>query len=91
MQLTHVRRGVYDGAHKLAIVGDKVEGLFDVSQDPTEIHDVSRQHTALVTELKARIGHFVQGAVNHRAERAAQAGEVSEEVVDQLRALGYIE
>lgn len=91
MKLTQVRRGIYDGVHKLAIVGDKVEGLFNVAHDPTEVHDVSGSNLTLVTELKARIGSFVQGAVNRRAERLMSEGEVSEEVVDQLRALGYIE
>jgi arylsulfatase A-like enzyme len=91
MRLTQVRRGVYDGSHKLAIVADKVEGLFDVSSDPTEIHDLSPHHAARVTELKAKIGAFMEQAVKRRAENTLLDGEVNDEVLDQLRALGYIE
>lgn len=91
LRLTQVRRGVYDGAHKLAMVADHVEGLFDVNHDPLEMVDVSTQQHALVTELKAKLSGFVQQAQAYRAEAAALNGEVSEEVVDHLRALGYID
>jgi arylsulfatase A-like enzyme len=91
MRLTQVRRGVYDGSDKLAIVADKVEGLFDVESDPTEVRDLSGQQSAKVTELKAKLGAFIQQAVSRRAAQMTLNGEVNDEVLDQLRALGYIE
>lgn len=91
MRLTQVRRGVYDGSHKLTMVADKVDGLFDVASDPTEVNDISHQQLARVTELKTKVGSFIQQAVSRRAENTTFDGEVNDEVIDQLRALGYIE
>lgn len=91
LALTQVRRGVYEGEHKLAVVADRVEGLFDVQQDPAETRDVSQQHAPLVVELKTKLASFVRQAVEVRADSVAQHSEVSDEVIENLRALGYIE
>jgi uncharacterized sulfatase len=91
MKLTQVRRGIYDGTHKLAVVADKVEGLFDVTHDPTEVNDLSAQSLARVTELKSKLSVFIKEAVSQRAEHTALDGSVNDEVIEQLRALGYIE
>jgi uncharacterized sulfatase len=90
LRLTHVRRGVYQGEHKLAVVADQVEGLFDVSRDPLETRDLSAQHTALTDDLRRQIGAFVTTAESYRAGGAA-FGAVSDEILDHLRGLGYIE
>lgn len=90
LRLTQVRRGVYAGGHKLAVAGDVVEGLFDVAADPDEMVDLAPDNMALVSDLKARIGQFVAQAEHYRADGAA-FDMVSTDVLDNLRALGYIE
>jgi uncharacterized sulfatase len=90
LSLTQVRRGVYEGAHKLAVVGNTVEGLFDVANDPAETQSLAETKPDVVANMHSKIGAFVQTAEQYRA-----GGEgfntVSDEVVDNLRALGYIE
>jgi arylsulfatase A-like enzyme len=90
LHLTKVRRGVYDGNHKLAIVGDKVESLFDVASDPTEKHDLASDHPTLVDALQQKMKHFVLDAQSQRLG-TVDNGEVSDDVLDNLRALGYFE
>jgi uncharacterized sulfatase len=90
MRLMQVRRGVYQDSHKLAVVSDQVEGLFNVSNDPQETHDLSAQQTTLVRDLQQKIGKFVETARLNSPENEA-AREVSDDVVDNLRALGYLE
>ncbi|MDX1991051.1 MAG: sulfatase [bacterium] len=90
LRLTQVRRGVYLDARKLAVVGGQAEGYFDLQDDPSEMHDLSGQHSAEVAALQAIIGQFVAAAQQQRPESIADA-PVSEDVLDNLRALGYIE
>lgn len=90
LQLGETRRGVYQGNYKLATVGGKTEGLFDLSSDPTEGHDLSSQQSSVVTELGRQLNRFTVEAESQRAEKAAFA-PMDEAVLDQLRALGYIE
>ncbi len=90
LRLRQVRRGVYSGAHKLAMVGGQVEGLFDVALDPAEMQDVAGDNPAVVEDLQRQIGFFVAETESQRAA-AGQFGGVDEDVVENLRALGYIE
>lgn len=90
LNLTDVRRGVYHGEHKLATVGARVEGLFDVQSDPNEVRDVSAQHDAITQNLHTRISSFVQAAESQRVANA-QIGDISDDMADHLRALGYME
>jgi uncharacterized sulfatase len=90
LSLTQVRRGIYDGANKLAVVGGRVEGLFDVSADPAETRDLSVSKPDLAADLHRKLDLFVNTAEKYRAGGAAFS-QVTEKVVDQLRALGYIE
>jgi arylsulfatase A-like enzyme len=92
LRLRQVRRGVYDGANKLTVVGSSVEGLYDVSQDPAETRDLAAERPAVVSELQGKISRFVQTAEERRADGGGSPGTgVSDEVVDHLRALGYFE
>lgn len=88
--LTHTRRGVYSQAFKLATVADDVEGLFNITHDPAEAHDVSGQHAALTAQLQGKIREFVDSAHALRVDDGAVAG-VTDDMLDNLRALGYIE
>lgn len=90
LNLTQVRRGVYEGAHKLAVVQNKVEGLFDISADPAETRDMSTSQPERAALLQRKIAAFVTHAERWRANSEA-FGEMGAEVVDNLRALGYID
>ena len=90
LSLRQVRRGVYDGAHKLAMVADRVEGLYDVARDPAETRDVAAEQPALTRTLQGKIAAFVSSAETQQAEDGA-FGDVDDAVMDNLRALGYIE
>lgn len=91
LSLKQVRRGVYDGVHKLAVVGGRVEGLFNVAEDPFEVRDVAPAHSPLVTTLQARISSFVAQAEAARVDNSVYDQRLNDDVVDDLRALGYLE
>lgn len=90
LHLRQIRRGVYEGNHKLAMVGEGIEGLFDITQDPTETQDIARHHHEKVDSLKQKVGDFVVESTQRRADNGVHDG-VSEDVVDNLRQLGYFE
>ncbi len=90
LHLKGVRRGIYTGQHKLAVVDQHIEGLFDVTADPSETHNTSREQKLRVAEMQRKLGALVAEAESQRAN-AGTSGEVDEAVVDHLRALGYIE
>ncbi|MEM9951907.1 MAG: sulfatase-like hydrolase/transferase [Chloroflexota bacterium] len=90
LNLTSIRRGVYEGDHKLALVEDRVENLFNVADDPAEEVDIHEQKPELAHELQGKITEFVQDAVAQRTD-SVDNGNVSDDVIDNLRALGYIE
>jgi uncharacterized sulfatase len=90
LHLKGVRRGIYTGQHKLAVVDQRVEGLFDVTSDPTENHNLAMEQKLRVVEMQRKLGALVAEAESRQAESGA-SGEVDESVVDHLRALGYIE
>ena len=90
LYLNTIRRGIYDGQHKLAVAGDHIEGLFNVNNDPDEIHDVSSQNSDLATMMHSKLHSFVKSAEHFRADGMAFAG-VDAEIENHLRALGYIE
>ncbi|MFN8372764.1 MAG: sulfatase [Anaerolineae bacterium] len=90
LRLRSVRRGVYMGQHKLTTVGDSAESLFDVGSDPEETQDVAGQSGALVNEMQRKLAQMVTQAELQRAD-SDHHGEVSAEVEENLRALGYIE
>lgn len=90
LSLTQVRRGIYDGGHKLAVVADRVEGLFDLASDPAETRDVAHTLPERVSQMQQKIGAFVATALRYRADGSAFSG-ISDTVVENLRALGYID
>ena len=89
MRLTDVRRGVYQDNHKLAMVGQEVEAMYDVSSDPAELSNIAPANDELVATLQTKVQHFVQQ--HSGADSTAQNGELSDEVMENLRALGYID
>ncbi len=90
MNLRQVRRGVYDGAHKLTTVGTHVDGLFYLNDDPDEVRSVAAQNPALTQAMQQKLDAFAREVAGQRTNGAAFEG-VNADVEDHLRALGYIE
>jgi arylsulfatase A-like enzyme len=90
MRLGLTRRGVYAGDHKFVLAGNMPEALYNVAQDASEEHNLVREQPALVAELAQRMSSFIQQAERRRGGAAMQS-EVSDEVMEQLRALGYVD
>jgi len=90
LQLKQVRRGIYDGDHKLATIGNQTDSLFDVADDPGEEQNLAPDNPAVVDDLHNRINQFVRAAQSSRSI-GVDNGDVSDEVIENLRALGYID
>lgn len=77
-------RAVFDGRHKL-IITPRIDGrtyeLYDLKTDPEERLDLSENQPTRVRELETAIDDFWRGATSKAI--------VNDEIVEQLRALGY--
>lgn len=93
LRLTQVRRAALHDGLKLTTLADAPEALYDVANDPAELRDVQAQHPQAVDEMLAYIGQFVFDAERQRADVAALAerAALTPEMMENLRALGYIE
>lgn len=88
LRLRQVRRAVYTGDLKLIMRENTVENLFDVASDPAETRDLAAAWPAQSAALEQQINTFVAGL---RQPADLRHAEADEKVVEQLRALGYIE
>jgi arylsulfatase len=68
---------------KLIVEGDGAQRLYDVEQDPEETRDLAEQKARVVAELS--------DALDAAEEPLDRAGERSNQVLERLRALGYLE
>ncbi|MBI1278751.1 MAG: sulfatase-like hydrolase/transferase [Anaerolineaceae bacterium] len=91
MRLKNVRRALYQDQHKLAVVGQQVEGLFDISTDPTEVQSVATVEAPTLSAMQRMLIAQINKAESQRIDSPVSTSEVDESVVDHLRALGYIE
>ena len=90
LRLRHIRRGVYSGGRKLTTVGNQVEGLFDLANDPNEVNSLADAHPEEAEQLLTQLDTFSREVSAGRIANG-DFNEVDAEVVDHLRALGYIE
>lgn len=88
LNLLETRRAVYQGDYKLILRENVVEGLYNVAADPAETRDLAAAQPDEVAALRGQIESFTRHA---DPVHAAQLAPVDEEVVEHLRALGYIE
>ncbi|MCU0476643.1 MAG: sulfatase [Anaerolineae bacterium] len=93
LQLTQVRRAVYQADHKLTVVGGEVDALYDLTTDPHELHDVSGRHPSATGHLRTVLDGFVHEAAQQRdaLSALAQDAALTPQMLEHLRALGYIE
>jgi len=77
------------------IPGTDRDLLYDLSVDPHELRDVSEEHGDLVEDLRSRLldrMRTMEGRSSlFRPDAEPGTAEVSEEHLDALRALGYVE
>ncbi|MEL6149589.1 MAG: sulfatase [Chloroflexota bacterium] len=90
MKLRQVRRGIYDGNLKLTTIGENIDGLFDVSDDPNEVRSIADAQPDITGAMRTRLDSFSAEAVSRRVD-GNEFKDVDEEVVEHLRALGYID
>lgn len=88
-----IRDTVVDGNWKL--IRDTVRNrseLYDLDRDETESNDVAWRYPEVVARLEARLESWHEELARHREGRPdAAAPELSEEEIEQLRGLGYVE
>lgn len=92
LQLRKVRRAAYFSSYKLLLADDQIEALYDVDEDGAERAALNANHPALARvamELAGEVGAFI--ARTQQAHGQAGVGEVDDEVMENLRSLGYVE
>jgi arylsulfatase A-like enzyme len=92
LSLRQVRRTIYNDSYKLITIDKDVESVYNIAHDPFETRNLStdvelREHMA---DMQRKVNLFVQQAESGRAD-VDQVSQVSPEVMERLRALGYIE
>jgi arylsulfatase A-like enzyme len=92
------RKAIRSGDRKLIVTYAKEGGvtkeLYDLAADPRERCNVyaERQADPAVGRMEERLGQFIRQGVEYRAANASEEGfEASEELLQQLRSLGYIQ
>lgn len=90
LRLRLTRRGLYRADHKLTVVGDSIENLYDVANDPAETRSLAAEQPAVAADLHHTMNTFI-AAVETSTDGTQLSVGVSEAVEDHLRALGYID
>lgn len=79
-------QGVLLNSWKLILEGDKAE-LFDLGRDPMEEHDLSKAHPERVAELTRLVTQWDEKT----ARAPSMALELSEDDLEALKSLGYVD
>lgn len=90
LRLRVARRAVYHGDHKLLMAGNVPEALYDVANDAAEHHNLIHEQPHKVAALMQKAVELAQTLEAQRVGDVHQ-GEMSDEVLEQLRALGYVD
>lgn len=85
---SQVHEAILQGRWKL-ITTRGVSALFDIVADPGEREDVAARHPDVVRRLQDEYRSFVKRSRTYAEQPATE--HLSEEAVEQLRALGYIQ
>jgi len=85
-------RAYYVGKYKVierALGGERRVWVFDVALDPDEARDLSERRAAFRDEILARGAELAQRSLGASGDDDGEKPEVSEEMLEELRALGY--
>ncbi len=89
------RRAVVQGRQKLVRIDGVQDELFDLQNDPLELHDLYAEQPDTVHKLAGKLDAFMVQAIARRPEtwQANQTLDLEEDEAlrKQLRALGYLE
>ena len=78
--------------HKLIVdASDRRLLLFDLSSDPTEQNDLSEQNRDRARQLYRELAEELRDLSSHSVDGIAKDLPEDEELMEQLRALGYLE
>jgi arylsulfatase A-like enzyme len=92
---TRKRWAIYQEQYKLARIEGRQDELFDLADDPAETQNIIEQHPAKAAKLADKLKAFMIQAIARQPD-TWQANQVvdletDENVVKQLRALGYLD
>lgn len=86
--LDQPRRAIYTDQIKMVTVGEQVEGVFNIHDDPFEVHNIS--HNTDVANLQTSLNDFVQETADLQVGLKYVAN-VTDDMLANLRSLGYVE
>ena len=86
---------IVDGGWKLIKNGVRPDGhpefeLFDHGKDPLNLDNVAADHPEIVERLAAKLASWHEEAMAARVEADGESAEISEDEMEKLRALGYV-
>jgi arylsulfatase A-like enzyme len=87
-QLTKVRRGVYINQYKMTAIEQQLDGLYNTAKDPFELNDIADNNQAILLQLQKTLSNFLSSMVFHEQDALRP---FAPEVLENLRALGYID
>jgi hypothetical protein len=90
MHLREVRRSIYESDYKLITCGEKVEALYNVAADPSETRNLIANEPTRLGEMQRKLATFTQQFESSAIHEPVTAND-DEQVLEHLRALGYIE
>jgi arylsulfatase A-like enzyme len=86
-----VEHVVRDGPYKFWCRPDGRRELFDLRRDPLELRDVAADHSDVAQRLEQRLAQWLhEEEVLRQVVAQAPTRELTPEVIEQLRALGYV-
>lgn len=87
---THDGFAVRSSGHKLIFFTDGRQELYDLAADPGETQPLDGPCDGACAELTARLEEFRERMLASRAAGDADTAELSEEEIEALRSLGYL-
>lgn len=87
--LDRPRRAIYADDMKLVTLGEQIEGVFNIAHDPSERLNLVDQQD--MTPLHQRLAEWVDEASHLHADYQQHIANITDDMLDNLRALGYVD
>ncbi len=81
---------VQDQRFKYIISNDGRRELYDMAADPGELHNLLEAQPAKAQQLARQLQEWLEAVPKYQSARSQDAPELSPEVLEQLRSLGYV-
>ncbi len=82
---------LYCGRHKLVVSPNGARELFDLESDPAEQHDLANAEDRDLDACMARYAHQLKAGLLTPFDLSAPEAPASEEALERLRSLGYLQ